>query len=420
MKPASDKKLATFPTTMPSDDYIAKVRGEFTLLHRTVHDGKPLIYLDSAATTPVPLVVQQRLASYYSMQTSNIHRGVHHLSVELTKQFEEARKRVQKFINAKHVDEIVFTHGATMGINLLAQSICQQLPDDSEIMLTQMEHHSNIVPWQLQRRFTKKYLPMTASGDLDMSVFQSLLSSRTKFIGIVYASNSIGTVNDLSEILNVAKQRGITTLVDAAQAVVHMQIDVQKLDCDYLVFSGHKLFAPTGTGVLYGKRAQLHSLPAVIGGGGSIMRVTLEGTDFLSPPARFEAGTPNIAGVLGFDSALQFFMNLNRPRLWQHEQDLLAYATVVLREIKGLRIIGTAENKVSIISFVVDGIHPHDLGTVLDLEGVAVRAGHHCTQPTMQHFNVPATVRVSLAFYNTREEIDILVRAIHKAIKVFK
>ena len=415
MNPVLDNRVAATST-----DAITKIRKEFPLLQRTVHDGLPLAYLDNAATTPVPNVVQQRLASYYSSYTSNIHRGLHYLSVEATRQYEDTRKRVQTFINAKHRDEIIFTHGTTMSLNMLAQAIGKKFAnEETEIILTTMEHHSNIVPWQLQKNLRIKYLPMLANGELDLDALPKLISSKTKLISIVHASNSIGTINPLAEIIHICKEHGLITVVDAAQSVGHMQVDMQALDCDYFVFSGHKIYAPTGIGVLYGKREQLKHLPVVSGGGGAIMQVGLDSTSFLPPPAGFEAGTPNISGVLGLDSALQFLMGIDLPSLWQHEKSLLDYATDALQGIDGLRIIGTAKNKVSILSFVLDNIHPHDIGTLLDFEGIAVRASHHCTQPTMKHFKVPATVRASFAFFNTKEEIDLLAKAIDKTIKTF-
>lgn len=409
--------------TASSTDAITKIRQEFPLLQRTVHDGLPLAYLDNAATTPVPNIVQQRLISYYSSYTSNIHRGLHYLSVEATRQYEDTRKRVQMFINAAHQDEVIFTHGTTMSLNMLAQALSKQITNtdntntETEIILTTMEHHSNIVPWQLQKNLRIKYLPMLANGELDLDALPKLISNQTKLISIVHASNSIGTINPLTEIIRICKEHGLITVVDAAQSVGHMRVDVQALDCDYLVFSGHKIYAPTGIGVLYGKRERLKQLPVVSGGGGAIMQVNLDSTSFLPPPARFEAGTPNISGVLGLDSALQFLMKIDLPSLWQHEEYLLDYATTTLQNIKGVRIIGTATNKVSILSFVLDNIHPHDIGTLLDFEGIAVRASHHCTHPTMKHFKVPATVRASFAFFNTKEEIDLLAKAITKTIK---
>lgn len=404
-----------------STDEITKIRKEFPLLQRTVHDELPLAYLDNAATTPVPNIVQQRIVSYYSSYTSNIHRGLHYLSVEATRQYEEARKRVQTFINAEYRDEVIFTSGTTMSLNLLAQASAKQFAnEDNEIILTTMEHHSNIVPWQLQKNLRIKYLPMLANGELDLDALPKLISNKTKLISIVHASNSIGTINPLAEILRICKEYELITVVDAAQSIGHMPIDVQALDCDYLVFSGHKIYAPTGTGVLYGKREKLKQLPVVSGGGGAIMQVGSETTSFLPPPAKFEAGTPNISGVLGLDSALQFLMAIDLPKRWQHESALLDYATSALQSIKGLRIVGTARDKVSILSFVLDGIHPHDIGTLLDFEGVAVRASHHCTQPTMQHFKVPATVRASFAFFNTTAEIDLLAQALDKTIATFR
>lgn len=401
---------------------ISAVRQEFPILTRTVH-GKPLVYLDNAATTLSPTVVQERMVSYYKTCTANIHRGVHYLSEEATRQFEDTRKKVQTFINAAEPSEIVFTSGTTMSINFVAQSFGQRyLRRGDEIIISEMEHHSNIVPWQMlcqQRGCVLKFIPLTPTGELDFEKFYPLLSPRTKIIAVVHVSNSLGTINPLPEIIRHARQRDIAVLVDAAQAVSHFTIDVQKLDCDFLSFSAHKLFGPTGVGVLYGKKRFLTEMPPAFGGGGMITRVTMQRSTYLETPDKFEGGTPNIAGVLGLDTAIDYFMGIDQNAVQRIDKELLEYATAELNTIKGLRIIGTATRKVGIISFILDGVHPHDLGTLLDHEGVAIRTGHHCTQPTMTYFKIPATARASFTFYNTREEIDTLIGAVHKAVRFF-
>lgn len=401
---------------------ISKIRREFPLLKRKVH-GKPLIYLDNAATTLAPQVVQERVLSYFTSCTANIHRGVHYLSEEATRQFEATRHKVQNFINAADPAEIVFTSGTTMGINLVAQSFGKCfLQAGDEVLITEMEHHSNIVPWQLvcaERGCKLKYIPLTDSGELDLAQLPKLLTARTKLLAVVYVSNSLGTVNPLSAIIAAARQHGVAVLVDAAQAVSHFRVDVQQLDCDFLVFSSHKMFAPTGVGVLYGKKQLLEKMPPPYTGGGMISKVTMQQSTFLASPEKFEAGTPNIAGVLGLDTAIDFFTALDQQEWQRVDTQLLASATTALRDIAGLRIIGAAERRVGIISFVVDGVHPHDLGTLLDHEGIAIRTGHHCTQPLMTYFGVPATARVSFALYNTEREIEQLAAAVRKAIRFF-
>ena len=398
------------------------IRSEFPLLSQSVH-GKPLIYLDNAATTPAPRVVQERVASYFSACTANIHRGVHYLSEEATRQFEATRRKVQQFINAADVGEIVFTSGTTMSINLAAQSLGKQfLQAGDEVIITEMEHHSNIVPWQqvcAERGCKLKYIPLTASGELALDKLPQLFTTRTKLLAVVYVSNSLGTVNPLATIIAQAHAQGVRVLVDAAQAVSHLPIDVQQLDCDFLAFSSHKMFAPTGVGVLYGKKELLDMMPPPYTGGGMIAKVTMAESTFLPSPERFEAGTPNIAGVLGLDTAIDFLTALDRQELQRREHGLLCFALSALQEIKGLRIIGMAKERLGVISFVIDNVHPHDLGTLLDLEGIAIRTGHHCTQPVMTYFGVPATARASFAFYNTEQEVEQLAAAINKTIRFF-
>ena len=403
---------------------VNELRDQFPILQRRVHGDRPLVYLDNAATTLTPKSVIRRLTSYHASGTANIHRGVHYLSTEATQQFEACRAKVQSLINARHSSEIVFTSGTTMALNMLAQSLGQRLIGaGDEIIVTEMEHHSNIVPWQLlcQRLgCVLKYIPLTADGELDLDRLTKLWSSRTKILSAVHVSNSLGTVNPLKELIVEARQRGVMVVIDAAQSLGHLlAVDVQQLDCDFLVFSGHKLFAPTGVGVLYGKKHLLDQLSPSIVGGGMVAKVTMQESSFLASPEKFEAGTPNIAGVLGLDAAIDFCSTLDRPAWRRYEQSLLSYATDALQSIDGLRIIGTASDKAAIISFVVDNIHPHDLGTILDLAGVAIRAGHHCTQPVMDYFKIAATARASFAFYNTKDEIDTLVAAVIEAKNLF-
>ncbi len=401
---------------------LADIRREFPLLKRTVR-SKPLTYLDNAATTLAPRAVQERVQSYFSSCTANIHRGVHYLSAEATRQFEATRRKVQKFINAADPAEIIFTSGTTQSINLAAQSFGQQfLQAGDEVIITEMEHHSNIVPWQLvcaARGCKLKYIPLTANGELDLSKLPSLFTPRTKLLAVVYVSNALGTLNPLPEIIAQAHTHDVRVLVDAAQAVSHLPIDVQQLDCDFLAFSGHKMFAPTGVGVLYGKKELLDAMPPPYTGGGMISKVTMAKSTFLPSPERFEAGTPNIAGVLGLDTAIDFLTGLDRQELQHREDELLLNATTALQAIKGLRIIGTAKQRIGVVSFVVANVHPHDLGTLLDHEGIAIRTGHHCTQPLMAYFKIPATARASFAFYNTQQEVERLVAAVHKAIRFF-
>ena len=403
---------------------VNKLRAEFPILQRQVHGDRPLVYLDNAATTLTPKTVIRRLTSYHASGTANIHRGVHYLSNEATQQFEACRAKVKSLINAQHSSEIIFTSGITMALNMLAQSLGQRLIGaGDEIIVTEMEHHSNIVPWQLlcQRLgCVLKYIPLTPNGELAVEELPKLWSSRTKILSVVHVSNSLGTVNPLSELIVEARQRGVMVVVDAAQSIGHLlDVDVQQLDCDFLVFSGHKLFAPTGVGVLYGKKHLLDKLSPPIVGGGMVAKVTMQQSTFLTSPEKFEAGTPNIAGVMGLDAAIDFYLTLDKQAWRHHEQSLLAYANDALQNIDGLKIIGTSSTKAAIISFVLEGVHPHDLGTILDLAGVAIRAGHHCTQPTMRYFKIPATARASFALYNTKDEIDTLSATIIEAKELF-
>ncbi len=401
---------------------IQKLRQDFPNLGINVY-GKPLVYLDNAATTLKPQCVIDTINEHYSRGTSNVHRGVHFLSEQATLAFEHARQTVKGFINARHVQEIIFTKGSTDSINLVAQSFGRHfLKAGDEIVISHMEHHSNIVPWQMlcqQIGCVLKVAPINDAGEIIWDEFIALLTPKTRLISVVYVSNSLGTVNPVKAIIKEAHQRGIKVLIDGAQAVTHAAIDVQALDCDFFVFSGHKIFGPTGVGVLYGKQELLESMPPYQGGGDMIASVTFAKTTYNALPYKFEAGTPAIAQVIGLGRALEYVQGIGLDAMAAHKKELLAYGTKVLSAIPGVRLIGTAKEKTSVLSFVVEGIHPHDLGTIVDEEGVAIRTGHHCTQPVMEFFKVPATARASLAFYNTKEELDVLVKALYKAKEIF-
>ena len=399
------------------------VRRDFPILRERVH-GKPLVYLDNAATTQKPSVVIEAIDRFYTSQCSNIHRGLHELSSRATEAYEDARVKLQQWIGAANRSEIVFTRGTTEAINLIARTYGDtQIGAGDEILITEMEHHSNIVPWQLLCERTGARLcvvPFDENGELCMDAFAQKLGPRTRLVSVVHTSNALGTRLPVEEIIAQAHARNVPVLLDGAQAVGHESIDVQALDCDFLAFSGHKMFGPTGIGVLYGKAERLNALPPFHGGGDMIHSVSFEKTTYKPAPERFEAGTPDIAGAIGLGAAVEYMQRVGVRAAAEHEAGLLQQATEQLKGIPGLRIIGNAKRKGALVSFVVDGIHPHDLGTVLDLEGVAVRAGHHCAQPVMDHFGLPATVRASFAMYNTREEVDALVAGIHKAIEMFR
>jgi len=399
-----------------------KVREDFPALRVTVH-GKPLVYLDNAATTQKPQAVIDALTHYYAKENSNVHRGVHFLSQVATQAYEGGRTRVRRFLNAARDHEIVFTRGTTDGINLVAQSYGRKhLRAGDEVIISAMEHHSNIVPWQMicdEKHASLKVIPITDEGELRLEEYERMLTDRTKLVAVVHVSNALGTVNPVREMIALAHRRGIPVLVDGAQSSPHMPVDVQEMDCDFYAFSGHKLFGPTGIGVLYGKAELLEAMPPYQGGGDMISAVTFEKTIYNTLPYKFEAGTPHIAGVIGLAAAIEYVERIGRNQIAAYEADLLAYGTELLSAIPGLRIIGTAKEKAGVLSFVVDGIHAHDIGTILDMEGVAVRAGHHCAMPVMKRFGVPATARASVAFYNTRADMDVLAKAIHKAIEVF-
>ena len=402
---------------------VEAVRKDFPILERTIY-GKPLVYLDNAATTHKPKVVIERLKEYYESENSNIHRGVHYLSQLATNKFEETREKVRKFINASSVKEIIFTKGATDSINLFASSFGRKfISEGDEIIITQMEHHANIVPWQMLCEANKavlKYIPIDDNGELILSDLEKLITPKTKLISFLHVSNSLGTINPAKEIISIAHRHGIKVLLDGAQSIQHSKVDVRDLDADFFVFSGHKIYGPTGTGVLYGKESLLNELPPYQGGGDMIRVVTMEKTSYNELPYKFEAGTPNIAGIVGLGTAIDYVNTIGLENISNYEHELLVYAEKKLLEIDGVKIIGTAKNKAAVISFVLDGIHPHDVGTILDSEGVAIRAGHHCTQPIMQRFGIPATARASFSFYNTMEEVDQLALAIKKVFEVFK
>jgi cysteine desulfurase / selenocysteine lyase len=402
---------------------VERIRRDFPVLQRKVH-GKPLVYLDNAATSQKPKAVIDTLTRYYSEINSNIHRGIHHLSEEATTAYEEARTKVKGFLNAADEHEIVFVRGTTEAINLVAHSYGRAFvkPGD-EIVLTAMEHHSNIVPWQLlgeQTGARLRVVPINDEGELLIDELEPMLTGKTRLIAVAHVSNALGTINPVKRIAKIAHRHGIPVLVDGAQAVPHMKVDVQDLDCDFYAFSGHKMYGPTGVGILYGKSRWLEKMPPYQGGGSMIRLVTFEKTHYNVPPYRFEAGTPDIAGGIGLGAAIDYLNAIDLEPAAAYEQEVLAYGTEVLSAIEGLRLIGQAKQKASVLSFVLEGVHPHDIGTILDREGVAIRAGHHCAMPIMQRFGVPATARASLAFYNTKQEMDVLASAIRKVGEVFR
>jgi len=402
---------------------VEKVRANFPILSHQVH-GNSLVYLDNAATAQKPAQVIETIDRYYREYNSNIHRGVHTLSEEATAAYENSRNIVREFLGAASIKEIVFTSGTTDAINLVAQTFGRSsLKQDDEIIISTMEHHSNIVPWQLlceQTGATLKVIPINENGELIMDEYRNLLSSNTALAAIGHISNAIGTINPLKLIIDLAHEYGAKVAVDGAQAVPHTTVNVQELDCDFYTFSGHKLFGPTGIGVLFGKQHLLEAMPPYQGGGDMIKTVTFEKTQYNELPYKFEAGTPNIAGAIGLGAAIEYVNSIGLENITSYERSLLEYGSEAVLAVDGLKLLGTAKDKTSILSFVVDGIHPHDIGTILDHEGIAIRAGHHCAMPIMDFFKVPATVRASLAFYNTRNEIDTLVRSLEKAKQIFK
>jgi cysteine desulfurase / selenocysteine lyase len=394
---------------------IERVREDFPILRERVN-GKPLVYLDNAATAQKPQVVIDTITRFYAAQNANIHRGVHRLSEQATAAYDQARETTARFLNAKATHEVVFTRGTTDSINLVAHSYGRSfLRSGDEILITTMEHHSNIVPWQLaaqQTGATLRAVPITDSGELDLDSFDALMSERTRIISLVHLSNALGTINPIKRIIAAAHQRGIPVLVDGAQSAPHLGVDVQDLDCDFFVFSGHKLYGPTGVGVLYGKEALLERMPPYQGGGDMISVVTLEKSTWAPLPSKFEAGTPMIAEVIGLGAAIQYVESLGSKTISEWEHRLLSIATERVSQIPGLRIIGTAKEKAGVLGFVLEGVHPHDIGTILDDEGIAIRAGHHCAQPVMQHFGISGTARASFGLYNTPEEIEALAFAL--------
>jgi cysteine desulfurase/selenocysteine lyase len=400
---------------------VQRIREDFPILHQRIR-GKRLVYLDNAATSQKPQTVIDAITRFYTVENANIHRGVHYLSEQATAAYDQAREKIARFLNARSSAEIIFTRGTTDGINLVAQSYARTfLKTGDEILITGMEHHSNIVPWQLVCEQTGAVLraaPITDAGELDIEAFERLLTDRTRFVAVVHLSNALGTINPVKRLIELAHARGIPVLVDGAQSAPHLQVDVQELDCDFFAFSGHKLYGPTGVGVLYGRQSLLEGMPPYQGGGDMIMTVTLERSTWAPLPAKFEAGTPMIAQVLGLGAALDYVSSIGLERIAAWEHQLLTFATERVVGIDGIQVIGTARNKASVLSFVMEGVHPHDVGTILDDEGVAIRAGHHCAQPVMQRFGVPATARASFAFYNTLEEIDSLVNGLLRVKKM--
>ena len=401
---------------------VGRVREDFPVLRQTVN-GKPLVYLDNAASSQVPQIVIDRGSVYLEQEHSNIHRGVHYLSQKATTAYEGAREKVKRFINAREARECIFVRGTTEGINLVMHGYGRKfVGEGDEVIISAMEHHANIVPWQMlceEKGAVLRVIPMNDAGELLLDEYDALLNERTRIVAVTHISNALGTINPVREIIARAHKYGVPVLIDGAQGIVHLPVDVQELDCDFYVFSGHKMFAPTGSGVVYGKAEWLEQMNPFQGGGDMIRTVTFEKTTYAGLPNKFEAGTPAIASQIGLGAAIDYLNAVGRERAVAYEQELLAYATEKLSAIEGVRIIGTAAEKASVVSFVVDEVHPHDIGTILDQEGIAVRAGHHCAQPVMKRFNVPATARASFAFYNTRQEVDTLVRAVEKVIEVF-
>lgn len=399
---------------------IDQIRSVFPTLHQQVF-GKQLVYLDNGATSQKPQVVIDALARYYTSENANIHRGVHHLSQVATEKYEAARTTIQQYINAPTSSQVLFTKGTTDGINLVASSFGELLTEGDEIIISAMEHHSNIVPWQMlcERKGCKlRVIPIETTGSLKMDVFESFLNNRTKLVAVTHISNTLGTINPVEAIIEKAHAVGAKVLIDGAQSIQHMKVDVQALDCDFFAFSGHKVFGPTGVGILYGKSGVLNAMPPYQGGGDMIAKVTFEKTTYNELPHKFEAGTPNIAGGIALGTAFDYLNSLDMDAIHAHEQDLLEYAEAQITTIEQVRIIGTAHPKTSVVSFVVEGAHPFDLGTLLDKQGVAVRTGHHCTQPLMDFFEIPGTIRASFAFYNTKAEIDIFINALKRSISM--
>ncbi|MGI9066071.1 MAG: SufS family cysteine desulfurase [Pyrinomonadaceae bacterium] len=415
-----EKSVLSEPHAKPGFD-VARIREDFPVLRQIVN-GKPLVYLDNSASSQVPQVVIDRGSIYLEDEHSNIHRGVHYLSQRATTAYEGAREKVKRFINAREAKECIFVRGATEGINLVMHGYGRKFigPGD-EIIISAMEHHANIVPWQMlceEKGATLRVIPMNDAGELLQDEYDALLNEKTKFVAFTHVSNALGTVNPVKRMIDQAHKYGVPVLIDGAQSAPHMLVDVQDLDCDFYTFSGHKMFAPTGSGIIYGKAEVLERMNPFQGGGDMIRSVTFEKTTYADLPNKMEAGTPAIASQIGLGAAIDYLNSIDRVKAEAHEHELLRYATERLTAIEGVRIIGTAREKISVLSFVIDDIHPHDIGTILDHEGIAVRAGHHCAQPVMQYFNVPATTRASFAFYNTKKEIDVFIQAVETVIEV--
>ncbi|MBC8123951.1 MAG: cysteine desulfurase [Gemmatimonadaceae bacterium] len=408
------------PDAVPFE--VERIREDFPILLQKVH-GKPLVYLDNAASTQKPQVVIDTMTRFYSEYYSNVHRGVHQLSQLSTEAHEAVREKVRQLLNARSQREIIFVRGCTEGINLVAQTYGRKhLQAGDEILISAMEHHSNIVPWQMICEEKKAHLrvaPINDAGEIIVEEYEKLLSERTRLVALVHLSNALGTINPVRELIELAHRRGIPVLVDGAQAIPHLSVDVQELDCDFYVFSAHKLFGPTGVGVLYGKEALLDAMPPYQGGGDMIRSVSFEKTDYNVLPYKFEAGTPDIAGAIGLGAAIDYVQEIGLETISAYEHDLLTYATEAIQQVPGVRLVGTAAQKASVLSFVLAGVHPHDIGTILDRDGIAIRVGHHCAQPVMKRFGVPATARASFAFYNTRAEVDTLVAGLHKVQEMF-
>jgi len=419
---ATIEKSIIEESTLSGSWDVERIRADFPVLRQTVN-GKPLVYLDNGASSQVPQVVIDRGSLYLEQEHSNIHRGVHYLSQKATTAYEGAREKVKRFINAREAKECIFVRGTTEGINLVMHGYGRKfIGNGDEIIISAMEHHSNIVPWQMlceEKGAQLRVIPMNDAGELLLDEYDALLNERTKLVAVMHVSNALGTINPVRDMIEQAHKYGVPVLIDGAQSAPHMSIDVQDLDCDFYTFSGHKMFAPTGSGVIYGKAALLEQMNPFQGGGDMIKSVTFEKTIYADLPNKLEAGTPAIASQIGLGAAIDYLNSIGREQAAAHEQELLRYATERLSPIEGVRIIGTAREKASLLSFVIDDIHPHDIGTILDQEGIAVRAGHHCAQPVMQRFNVPATARASFAFYNTSEEVDVLARAVEKVIEMF-
>lgn len=396
---------------------ISKIRSDFPILSQKVY-GKPLVYFDNAASTQKPIQVIDAISNYYKNEHSNIHRGVHYLSQHATDKYEKAREIVRTFLNASKAEEIIFTSGTTGGINLVASGLEKLLRQNDEVIISYLEHHSNIVPWQMacERSGAKlKVIPINESGELIIEEYEKLINHKTRIVAVNHVSNSLGTINPIKQIIDIAHKEDIPVLIDGAQAVAHFNVDVQELDADFYVFSGHKIYGPTGSGILYGKEKWLNKLPLYQGGGDMIKQVSFEKTTYNDLPHKFEAGTPNIAGGIGLGEALHYLQKFDITQVAKWEQELLNYATQQLKEIGGIRFVGMAANKTSVISFLVDGCHPYDVGALLDQQGIAVRTGHHCTQPIMDWYKIPGTIRASFSLYNTKEEVDAFIKALQKA-----